>query len=165
MQKEMKPWSVSVLLLWSEAEQGPTQSQDRLFGSEGILSHLQSVWPMRWQLADACGRVLLIFLQLSECVLQLTKHVQPKHNHKLHLQQHYELLTLKVWAQTWRCTRILSGRFHIHNWQQTEGRPAPSSPASASHRNSWPPASWPTAAAGRAARPMCLTAGLQVGWV
>ena len=64
------------LLLWSQAQQGPTEGQDWLFGPEGILGHLQTIRPMRRKLTEGRGRVFFLLLQLSESVFQLTKHVK-----------------------------------------------------------------------------------------
>ncbi len=73
--------NVSSSLLWSQAEQGATEGQDRLLGPERILGHLQSIGPMRRQLAEAGGGAFPLFLQLSESVLQLTEHVEPYDTH------------------------------------------------------------------------------------
>lgn len=153
----------SISLLWSKAEQGPPHGQDRLLGPEGILGHLQSVWPMRRQLAQAGGGAVSGAPQLGERVLQLAEHVEPTHTggRILESRGRNQSCCWKLNGQTWRCTRIPAGRSHTRSWRRTAGPPALSAPASAPGRNSPRPASSPTAAAGRAARPRCTTAGLE----
>lgn len=80
--------TVSMFLLWSQAEQGPTEGQDWLLGPEGILGHLQPVRPMTMQVAETRGGAVFMFLQLSESVLQLSEHVEPKNTNF----EHYKLL-------------------------------------------------------------------------
>lgn len=65
-------------LLRSKAEKGPTEGQDWLLGPEGLLGHLQSVGPMRRQLAEAGGGVFSLLVQLGEGVFQLAEHVEPR---------------------------------------------------------------------------------------
>lgn len=67
--------------LLSQAEQGTAEGQDRLLGPEGVLGHLQSVRPMRRQVAEAGGGAFPLLLQLSETVLQLAEHVEPNQTH------------------------------------------------------------------------------------
>ena len=82
-----------MFLLWSQAEQGPTEGQDGLLGPEGILGHLQPVGPMSRQPAEARGGALFMFLQLSKSVLKLTEHVQPKkHRWDIFYFDNYKLL-------------------------------------------------------------------------
>lgn len=93
----------------------------------------------------------------AKSILDLLHEASPPPQRNKKKQQHSNTNCLKAWVHThtWRCTRILSGRSHTRNWLQTEGRPAPSSPASASHRTRRHPASLPPAAAGRIARSRC----------